>query len=423
MATISDDSDATRLPQELIDAIICALNSSPDEDPAVRQRTLRACAVAHSSLLQRCQQYLFRDITLIVPSHRVVDAPTWTPTQKLRDVLMRSPHLADYVRVLRIEERLTPVKKLHGEIEWGEPYGAARETGLVQLLHILPELEHLAFTGHMRDRVLPSALGQAFAIPPALHTLELAVVSAPLLLLQEMRLLQNLQTRSVRWLTPEISATSHSHERPTIRELELHQSTLPRWPSIPVGGDAESPIDLSALCSFSVTMGIDMSPVVHHLIRTCRATLTKLEVWPTDSPTLPVRDLSPMPVLPLGELSVLEELVIRSPTGVTAANTRSMWNWVLASLSELHARKSLTTLALIIDISYHSSHALGTMHFTELDRTLSRISSQLRSVTLRINRSTLLRWITKDDFRARLEECFPLVAPLGILWLDVPDPQ
>ncbi|KAL1759300.1 hypothetical protein FB107DRAFT_271117 [Schizophyllum commune] len=423
MATTPKDPEPARLPQELIDAVISAIYESSDEDPVGRLRALRACALAHRSLLHRCQRYLFKDIALIVPSHRVVDLPTWTPTQKLRDVLACSPHLADYVRVLRIEERLTPVKKMHGEIEWGEPYGAARETGLVQLLHILPELEHLAFTGHMRDRVLPTALGQAFAIPPALHTLELSVVSAPLHLLQEMHLLQNLQTRSVRWLTPENTANSPSHERPTIRELELHQSSLPRWPSIPVGGDAESPIDLSALCSFSVTMGIDMSPVVHHLIRTCRATLARLEVWPTDSPTLPVRDLSPMPVLPLGELLKLAELVIHSPTGVTAENTRSMWNWVLASLTALQARDSQQALALTIDISYHSSHALGTMHFTELDRVLSGVSSQLRSVTLRINRSTLLRWITKDDFRARLEECFPLVAPMGILFLDVPDPQ
>ena len=130
-----------------------------------------------------------------------------------------------------------------------------------------------------------------------------------------------------------------------------------------------------------------------------------------------------MPVLPLGELLKLAELVIHSPTGVTAENTRSMWNWVLASLTALQARDSQQALALTIDISYHSSHALGSMHFTELDRVLSGVSSQLRSVTLRINRSTLLRWITKDDFRARLEECFPLVAPMGILFLDVPDPQ
>ena len=67
MATTPKDPEPARLPQELIDAVISAIYESSDEDPVGRLRALRACALAHRSLLHRCQRYLFKDIRDIPP--------------------------------------------------------------------------------------------------------------------------------------------------------------------------------------------------------------------------------------------------------------------------------------------------------------------------------------------------------------------
>ncbi|KAL1741919.1 hypothetical protein HDZ31DRAFT_66473 [Schizophyllum fasciatum] len=393
------------LPQELIYVILHTVYTT--QDPLAEQQTLKACATVHSSFLGHCQRYLFTEVVIAVPSHRDVSSPAPTPAQRLHSTLVRSPHLADYVRALRIEERLTPVKKLYGEIEWGEPYGVSREAGsLAHLLRILPDLEHLAFIGHMRDRVLPDRLGQAFAIPPALHTLELAVVTVPLLLLQELHFLETLRTRAVRWIRYESETIPWSSEQSTtLRNLEVHESALPIMPLSSVDV-LRSPLNLGALHSFSVTIAQDMAHAVQNILGLCRDTLTELEVWPTDSPTLAVKNVHMMFRLPLGELPRLRVLVIHSPTGVTADNNRSMWDWILGSLDSVRNAPE-KSLRLTIDISYHSSHALGTKHFTQLDDVLARISPRLRSASS--TPTGKLNWLSYA-----VNDVFTLVVPNGV---------
>ncbi|TRM64744.1 hypothetical protein BD626DRAFT_567620 [Schizophyllum amplum] len=368
------------LPAELTDLIIDA--ASQDRE------SLKACALAHRSFLPRSQQHLFKEISLIIPSH-LVSTSASTSTRRLLDIFARSPHLADCVRILRIDECLRPARRVLGRVVWGEPHGLARETGIVQLMHILPELEHIALTG--RDKALPPSIVRAFAIPTVLHVLELVKVTVPVSLLQEVRLL--------RALAP--------------------------------GRDEGYYLNLSALLSLGVSISQRMATYLCGLLYGCKDTLRQLDVWIIDASIMTLRDLTSMHRLPFAELVQLEELTVRSPTGVTDRYTRALWVWLLQSLDTLcvgdivhgmlyRARK---TLKITIDISYYRSSVLDVVHYAQLDGLLARMHPKLRSCTVRGNSRAQTRTFPVHEIRTSLENCFSQAKAMGVLHLDVVDTE
>jgi hypothetical protein len=88
----------TQLPQELMDIIF--------ESTEDGKWTLRSCSLVCSSWLHSSRRHLFRRIVLLPPSRRHYDSGS-RPTsdgQRLHNLLNMSPHIATYIRELKLYE-------------------------------------------------------------------------------------------------------------------------------------------------------------------------------------------------------------------------------------------------------------------------------------------------------------------------------
>ncbi|KAI4518987.1 hypothetical protein K525DRAFT_272147 [Schizophyllum commune Loenen D] len=135
-----DQLTGPTLPQELLDLVLDHLGAWID------YKSLQACSLAHRCLLARSQQWLFREIRLIVNEYDLedVDRRERSQPKKLYAILQESPHLAGYVHTLIVAcER--PMRD----------YSPAR----------------IALHGHAQEKVLPLLLTQL----PGLAKLELIV--------------------------------------------------------------------------------------------------------------------------------------------------------------------------------------------------------------------------------------------------------
>ena len=83
--------------QELVDKIIDNLKDC--------HWTLRICSLVCWSWVPTCQRHLFRRIRLLPPCDRHCKRPSDVPySKRLYEVLLRSPHLANYIQALYIYE-------------------------------------------------------------------------------------------------------------------------------------------------------------------------------------------------------------------------------------------------------------------------------------------------------------------------------
>ncbi|TRM61056.1 hypothetical protein BD626DRAFT_502548 [Schizophyllum amplum] len=136
MSTTGPQESATCLPQELLELVLEQLHASGDA------ASLKNTAMAHSSLLETSQKYIFNEVQLSEINTHSVFSATKTLVRKLSDILEESSHLGDYVRVLRIEESWD----YSSSLTW---YSWIYEDGaLPKVLFRLPNLQELSFQPH-----------------------------------------------------------------------------------------------------------------------------------------------------------------------------------------------------------------------------------------------------------------------------------
>ncbi|KAL1726181.1 hypothetical protein EV714DRAFT_276803 [Schizophyllum commune] len=153
-----DELTGPTLPQELLDLVLDHLGAS------INYKSLRACTLVHRCLLERSQQWLFREIRLIVNEYDLedVDQRERSQPERLYAILQESPHLAGYVHTLifaceRPMRDYSPARiALHG---------LAQEKVLPLLLTQLPGLAKLELivSSYGRSPDLGDALVDALA--------------------------------------------------------------------------------------------------------------------------------------------------------------------------------------------------------------------------------------------------------------------
>ncbi|KAL1689765.1 hypothetical protein GGG16DRAFT_114757 [Schizophyllum commune] len=100
-----DQLTGPTLPQELLDLVLDHLGAWID------YKSLQSCSLAHRCLLARSQQWLFREIRLIVNEYDLedVDQRERSQPERLYAILQESPHLAEIALHGLAQEKVLPL--------------------------------------------------------------------------------------------------------------------------------------------------------------------------------------------------------------------------------------------------------------------------------------------------------------------------
>jgi len=206
-----------RLPQELTDYII-QYNQDDIE-------TLKACATVSRSFLPISQKSIFSEITLSAPK---ISHPRLTLCQKLHQRLSSSPHLANYVRHLKVSEGIG-ISSGEGSSELISRLGfqwvhTDKTLGLV--LEILKNVKSIRF-----DSPVPTAFPDAFLCSvkaglrsPFLFRLQLNRVSVNFAIFESCVALKVLELRFVSFLGAEDEVALHPNKRCDLDFLTIFDS-------------------------------------------------------------------------------------------------------------------------------------------------------------------------------------------------------
>ena len=131
-----------RLPPELYEAVIDQLDGDSD--------ALGRCSLVSRFFARKCQQLLFKSITLGRPFKQFegdIVSRNW-PSQKLHQILASSPHLSHLIRQLEISDA-TAMNFYREELSW-----IRRDSDVARVLPLLQNLESLVIAGnHLGSRM------------------------------------------------------------------------------------------------------------------------------------------------------------------------------------------------------------------------------------------------------------------------------
>lgn len=279
------------LPPELYEAIIDHL----DDD----NNTLKQCALVSHFFAHRCQQLLFKSVTLARPFKQFegnIVSKNW-PSQNLYRILVSSPHLSQLIQELEITDG-TLMNFYREEMSW-----IRKDSDVTRILPLLDKLQALLIAGnHMGSRLNFRAWKSPlkFAIlrkAPSLSTIYLAYIrNVPWMIFKSVPSLKSLALYQVSFVPddatvlpvdPELDADSKQakletlHIKTTSRE---EWRSLYLWLQIDNGSfDLDHLIDLTLDIDFIFqelqTNGSEELHGIAWLIRRCSSSLKSLHLF------------------------------------------------------------------------------------------------------------------------------------------------